>query len=96
MLGKSDPCDLNPESRSNRTPDEVWKFLGDISKIAKWDCGVGSVVEAAKGANGPIGMRFETFAPDGGGTGSRKEGYQIVQAAGDCCTVELISSTGNA
>jgi carbon monoxide dehydrogenase subunit G len=82
----------------NRTPDQVWAFLGDPANVAKWDRGVAKVVETSPAQRG-VDFEFETIAheelhlPDQG-----RMSYRISEAnpkAGRC-VVELTSKTGNA
>jgi hypothetical protein len=86
----------------HRTPDQVWKFLGDPANVAKWDRGVADV-EASSQPRG-VGYEFNTVAhgrlnlPDQGRMSYRiKEAHPIDSTSGaGRCVVELTSNTGNA
>ena len=81
-----------------RTPEEVGRFLSDVSNISRWDRGVD---EAKQHSDEPmqLGSEFETVAPaDLGGNKSHRGrmGYRIAEVGNDYCRVELTSSDGNA
>jgi len=81
-----------------RSPEDVGRFLSDVSNISKWDRGV---AEATQHSSEPmrIGSEFETLAPaDLGGSESHRGrmGYRIAEVGNDYCRVELTSSDGNA
>ena len=44
-----------------RTPDKVWVYLGDVSKIPSWDRGVSRVGKISGTAAG-VGFEFDTIA----------------------------------
>lgn len=81
-----------------RTPEQVGRFLGDISNIAKWDRGVSEARPTSPNAPG-VGFEFETLGhadspnqnPD-----SKRMAYRIVAAGPEGCTVQLTNTTGNA
>lgn len=81
-----------------RAPEEVGRFLADITKIEKWDRGVGST-RALSGSPETVGFEFETLgrsdAPHCRPEQARMA-YRIIRADSDRCTVALTSSTGNA
>lgn len=81
-----------------RSPEEVGRFLGDVSNISKWDRGV---AEARENSDGPmqVGSEFETLAPIhlGGNKSNRgRMGYRIAEVGNDYCKVQLTSTDGNA
>src|SRR5512140_2595842 len=81
-----------------RSPDEVGRFLGDVSNISKWDRGV---AEASPRSEGPleVGSEFETRAPDDH-AGRKSDGgrmaYRLAEVGKDHCKVQLTNSDGNA
>lgn len=81
-----------------RAPEEVGRFLADITKIETWDRGVGST-RVLSGSPGTVGFEFETLgrsdAPRARPEQARMA-YRIIRADSDCSTVALTSSTGNA
>jgi carbon monoxide dehydrogenase subunit G len=82
-----------------RTPEDVWKYLGDVSKVSEWDRGVAST--RATNSNAPgVGFEFDTVAHPGarGYGGERgKMSYRISDAdPSRGCTVELTNRDGNA
>jgi hypothetical protein len=83
----------------HRTPDEVWKFLGDPANVSKWDRGVSEIDYKDSATPLGPGYEFDTLAhPDRRGLKDRgRMSYRIknVDPAG-YCTVQLISSDGNA
>lgn len=83
----------------NRTPEQVGKFLGDISNITQWDRGVSGAQQTSLNSE-PAGVGFE-FETLGYGQTEKKQAqqrmaYRISEVAPDRCTVQLTSSTGNA
>jgi Polyketide cyclase / dehydrase and lipid transport len=82
----------------DRSPPEVWSFLGEPANTALWDRGVGGVEEKSSGVEG-VGVEFETVAhdrlnlPDQG-----RMSYRVseVDPTAGRCVVELTSKTGNA
>jgi len=83
----------------SRTPEEVWAYLSDYSKIPQWDRGVGSVYHSPETAPG-IGFEFSTFGvvdKQGADTNRGKMSYRITKADPvEGATVQLTSSDGNA
>src|ERR1700761_5805983 len=79
----------------HRTPDEVWKFLGSVDNVAKWDRGVGRSVTTPASDGNPVGVEFDTFIEEGG-SDRGKMSYRIADVEPDSCTVQLISNDGNA
>lgn len=81
-----------------RSPQDVGRFLGDVSNISKWDRGV---AEASQNSDGPmqVGSEFATLAPaDTSGNKSHRGrmGYRIAEVGNDYCKVLLTSTDGNA
>ena len=81
-----------------RSPEDVGRFLSDVSNISKWDRGV---AEATQHSGEPmqVGSEFETLAPtDLGGNKSHRGrmGYRIAEVGKDHCRVQLTNSDGNA
>ncbi len=54
-----------------RDPGEVWRFLGSVENIEKWDRGVARAT-TAKEAPGGVGTEFTTFARGTGGERNRQ------------------------
>jgi hypothetical protein len=89
---------LSSDIRIERTPEQVWEFLGDPANVTKWDRGVAQVEENPSTQRG-AGFEFETFAhdqlnlPDQG-----RMSYRVIEVdrEGGRCVVELTSRTGNA
>jgi carbon monoxide dehydrogenase subunit G len=81
-----------------RTPQQVWAFLGDPANVAKWDRGVAGLEENSSAPRG-VGFEFETVAhdrlnlPDRGRMAYR---ISVVDPEAGRCVVELTSRTGNA
>jgi hypothetical protein len=82
-----------------RTPEEVWEYLGDVSKVSEWDRGVAATRPTSSSAPG-VGFEFDTVAyPRAGGYGGErgKMSYRIADADRiRGCTVQLTSRDGNA
>jgi carbon monoxide dehydrogenase subunit G len=82
-----------------RTPEEVWAYLGDVSKVSEWDRGVAATRATSSSAPG-VGFEFDTVAQPGvGGYGGErgKMSYRIAEADPTRgCTVQLTSRDGNA
>ena len=81
-----------------RSPEDVGRFLSDISNISKWDRGV---AEATQSSDAPmqVGSEFETLAPAhlGGNKSHRgRMGYRIAEVGRDYCKVQLTNTDGNA
>lgn len=82
----------------DRTPQQVWAFLGDPANVAKWDRGVASVEEGSAAQRG-VGFEFDTIAHDRLDLPDRgRMSYRIreVDPVAGFCVVELTSKTGNA
>jgi carbon monoxide dehydrogenase subunit G len=75
-------------------PEEVWKFLGDLQNIAKWDRGVASAAQTSAGQTG-VGSRFDTLAR-GGEPETGRMSYRISETGNDRCVIELDGFEGNA
>ena len=45
-----------------RSPEQVWAFLGDAGNVAKWDRGVSEVVVKEGAAVSGEGFEFDTLA----------------------------------
>jgi carbon monoxide dehydrogenase subunit G len=80
-----------------RTPEEVWAYLGDVSKVSEWDRGVAATRPTSSVAPG-IGFAFDTLAHGkAGGQERGKMSYRISDAdPARGCTVQLTSREGNA
>jgi carbon monoxide dehydrogenase subunit G len=81
-----------------RSPQEVWAFLGDTANVAKWDRGVASVVEKTPVPRG-VGFEFDTIAPDELNLPDKGHiSYRIseVDPLAGRCVVQLTSRAGNA
>ena len=83
-----------------RPPEQVWRFLGEIANIPKWDRGVAAVMHGASGVTG-VGFEFDTVADMGAQTDASRNGrmsYRIAEVDPDRhqCRVELTSRDGNA
>ena len=82
-----------------RTPEEVWAYLGDVSKVSEWDRGVAATRPTSAVAPG-VGFEFDTlgYAGKGEPNGERgKMSYRISDADPvRGCTVQLTSRDGNA
>ena len=82
----------------NRTPEEVWSFLGDPANVAKWDRGVAHIETGSPTSLG-VGFEFDTIAHDRFNLPDRgRMSYRIseVNEKAGRCVVELTSRTGNA
>lgn len=82
----------------DRTPQQVWEFLGDPANVAKWDRGVAKVEEGSSIPRGE-GFEFDTIAHDGLNLPDRgRMSYRISKVSPEdgLCVVELTSRTGNA
>ena len=78
----------------HRPPAEVWRYLGDLANVPKWDRGVESVRQTSADNPG-VGMEFETLAASGPQQG--RMAYRITDAdPARGCTIELTNSDGNA
>jgi carbon monoxide dehydrogenase subunit G len=78
-----------------RGPQEVWKFLGSVENVAKWDRGVERAATTREASGEAVGLEFDTFA-EASGSDKGKMSYRITEVGNDACTVELVSNTGNA
>ncbi|HTZ56507.1 MAG TPA: SRPBCC family protein [Acidobacteriaceae bacterium] len=78
-----------------RGPEEVWKFLGSVENIAKWDRGVERAATTREQQGNPVGLAFDTFV-DASGSDRGRMSYRIGEVGENYCTVQLTSSTGNA
>lgn len=82
----------------DRSPQQVWAFLGDPANVAKWDRGVADVEATSSTKNG-VGFEFDTVAHDRFNLPDRgRMSYRIgsVDPEAGRCVVELTSKTGNA
>jgi uncharacterized protein YndB with AHSA1/START domain len=80
-----------------RSPEQVWAYLGDPDNVAKWDRGV-AAVETPRGPRG-AGFEFDTIAHDRFQLRDRgRMSYRISEVNPEAgrCVVELTSRTGNA
>jgi hypothetical protein len=82
----------------HRTPEEVSRFLGDLSNVSKWDRGVSRATSVSAGAMA-VGAEFTTVGhagtSDGAGTDGRMT-YRVAEVGPNYSVVELTSATGNA
>jgi Polyketide cyclase / dehydrase and lipid transport len=82
-----------------RTPEEVWAYLSDVSNVSSWDRGVAGVQTTSQVPPG-VGFEFDTLGHPGrkGDEGIKaKMSYRITKAnPTDGCTVQLTNSDGNA
>lgn len=82
-----------------RSPKDVWAYLGDVSNVAAWDRGV-SRTEGSSATPPGVGSEFDTFAHPHANSrdGSwGKMSYRIAEIDPiRGCTIQLISTTGNA
>ena len=81
----------------HRTPEEVWKFLGDPANVSQWDRGVAAVEETSAVPHG-VGFEFDTLAPTNLNLPAQgRMSYRIKDTdPTGRCVVELTSKTGNA
>jgi len=82
----------------DRTPLQVWAYLGDPANVSIWDRGVASVEEKSAAPPG-VGFEFETLAHDRLNLPNQgRMSYRIreVDPVAGHCVVELTSRTGNA
>lgn len=89
---------LSSDILIERTPQQVWAFLGDPANVAKWDRGVASVEEKPSTSRG-VGFEFDTLAHDQRNLSDRgRMSYRIreLDTVHGICVVELTSTTGNA
>ena len=78
-----------------RSPEQVWAYLGDPANVPRWDRGVAAVEAPPQGA----GLEFDTIAHDALKLPDRgRMSYRIseVNPEEGRCVVELTSRTGNA
>ncbi len=83
-----------------KAPDEVWRFLEDISNVPKWDRGVAGVRWTSPDPPG-IGSEFDTLAYPRRPRDSPEWGrmsYRVVELdrAARFHVIQLISTAGNA
>jgi hypothetical protein len=83
-----------------RHPEQVWRFLSEISNIPKWDRGVAAVRQISSSATG-VGFEFETLADPAAPGDAESQGrmsYRIAEVDPDQhrCAVQLKSTAGNA
>jgi hypothetical protein len=81
-----------------RSPEDVGRFLSDVSNISKWDRGV---AEAKPQSDAPMeaGSEFETIAPAtlaGNESHRGRMSYRLAEVGKDYCKVQLTNSDGNA
>lgn len=82
-----------------RSPQDVWAYLGDVSNVAVWDRGV-SRTESSLNTPPGIGFEFDTYAhsrPNSRDGSWGKMSYRITEidpVRG--CSIQLTSTTGNA
>lgn len=86
---------LESEIVIDRGAEEVWRFLGSVSNIARWDRGVARTRTTHSQSDSAVGMEFDTFAKNDGDDWGRMS-YRVVRAGADSCTVALTSTQGNA
>lgn len=84
---------LESEIVIHRGPSDVWKFLGSVENVARWDRGVVRTTTTKANPAG-TGTEFSTFARADSDWG--KMSYRIVESGPDCCKIELTSRDGNA
>jgi Polyketide cyclase / dehydrase and lipid transport len=77
----------------HRDPADVWRFLGSVENVAKWDRGVQRTT-TTKAIPGGVGTEFTTFAKPNSEWG--RMSYRIAESGPDYCKVELTSRDGNA
>jgi hypothetical protein len=81
-----------------RSPEDVGRFLGDVSNISKWDRGVAETRRHSEAAM-QVGSEFETLSPAdlrGKQSDHGRMAYRIAEVGDDYCKVELTSTDGNA
>jgi hypothetical protein len=82
----------------HRTPEQVGRFLGDLSNVSKWDRGVSQATSPSTNAMA-VGAEFTTLGHagtrDGAGTQGRMT-YRVAEVGPHYSIVELTSATGNA
>jgi hypothetical protein len=77
----------------HREPADVWRFLGSVENVTKWDRGVMRTT-TTKTASGGVGTEFDTFARTDSDSGQMS--YRIVESGHNYCMVQLTSRDGNA
>jgi len=81
-----------------RSPEDVGRFLSEVSNIPSWDRGVADVRQRSAAPMG-AGAEFDTIAhygpKDAEGNAGRMS-YRITETGEDYCKVQLTSSDGNA
>ena len=77
----------------HREAADVWKFLGSVENVAKWDRGVVRTT-TTKVMPGGVGTEFSTFAKASSDWG--KMSYRIVESGPNHAKVQLTSRDGNA
>lgn len=90
--------ELEARIRIDRSPEQVWKYLGNPANVANWDRGVASVEEADSSPRG-VGFEFDTVAHDRLKLSDRgRMSYRVSEVNPEAgrCVVELTSRTGNA
>lgn len=77
----------------HRDPAGVWRFLGSVENVARWDRGVARTT-TVMATPGGVGTEFNTFARADSDWG--KMSYRIVESGPDHCKLQLTSHDGNA
>jgi carbon monoxide dehydrogenase subunit G len=86
---------LESQITIRRTPEEVGRFLGDVTNLSKWDRGVGKVSRTSA-ANAPgVGFEFDTLARSAQSENGRMS-YRLAEITDNQCRVQLASSGANA
>lgn len=91
--------ELEARIRIDRSPEQVWNYLGDPANVANWDRGVARVEEKAGSSSSGLGFEFDTLAHDGFKLSDQgRMSYRVseVNAEAGRCVVELTSRSGNA
>ena len=80
-------------------PDDVWRYLGNVSKIAAWDRGVSRSEITSTTPSGEV-LEFDTLAHPFGRSDDGSWGrmsYRITETDSvRGCTIQLTNKTGNA
>ena len=62
----------------NKSEEQVWEFLNDITNLARWDHSVEKVIITSGDKKNPIGLTFDTIGPAKPGKTGLKTSYEVI------------------